>query len=179
MDSAQASLWTGKDGEGGALKIAIISDTHDNYSAVDSAVEILRERKITTVIHCGDICDSETVWLFQGLTVHFVFGNCDYDRHSLRQAIHGIGETLHEPFGHLELDGTKLAFVHGDDASLLRSLEHSGHFDFVFHGHTHVAREHRCGTTRVINPGALQRVRTKTFAILDLPSSDVETMVVG
>src|SRR5438105_8008836 len=84
------------------MKIAIISDTHNNYPAVEAAIEIMRQRKITHVIHCGDICDSETVWLFQGLSTHFVFGNCDHDRHTLRQAIHGIGETLQEPFGHLE-----------------------------------------------------------------------------
>src|SRR5271156_1504156 len=100
------------------MKIAIISDTHNQYAAVETALEMLRERKINQVIHCGDICDSETVWLFQGLTAHFVFGNCDYERHGRRRPIHGIGETLHEPFGHLELEGVKLAFVHGDDDSL-------------------------------------------------------------
>jgi uncharacterized protein len=161
------------------MKIAVISDTHNNYTAVETALEMLREHKINHVIHCGDICDSETVWLFQGLTAHFVLGNCDYDRLSLRQAIHGIGETLHEPFGHLELEGIKLAFTHGDDVALLYSLEHSGQYDFVFHGHTHVAREHRTGPTRIINPGALQRVRTRTFAVLDLATQEVETLTVG
>jgi putative phosphoesterase len=161
------------------MKIAVMSDTHNNYIAVEAAIDILRQRKITHVIHCGDICDSDTVWLFQGLTTHFVFGNCDYDRHSLRQAVHGIGETLHEPFGHLEFDGVKLAFVHGDDGSLLESLEYSGHFDFVFHGHTHVAAERRRGCTRIINPGALYRVRVRTFGILDLAQREWESITVS
>ena len=78
----------------------------------------------------------------------------------------------------LEAEGVKLAFVHGDDASLLESLEYSGHFDYVFYGHTHVAREHRRGTTRVINPGALYRVRTRTFAILDAETGQIEAVVV-
>jgi putative phosphoesterase len=161
------------------MKIAIVSDTHNNYPAVETALEMLQQRSVTHVIHCGDICDADTVWLFQGMTAHFVFGNCDYDRHSLRQAIHGIGETLHEPFGNLEVENTKLAFVHGDDESLLEGLEHCDHFDFVFYGHTHVAREHRRGRTRVINPGALYRVRTRTFVILDVPSGQLETVVVN
>jgi len=160
------------------MKIAILSDTHSRYQTVENALHMLQERKVNFLLHCGDIDDSETVWLFQGFTAHFVFGNCDTERTSLRQAIHGIGETLHEGWGHLELDGVKIAFLHGDDTRLLRDVEHSGHFDFLFHGHTHVAAEHRTGPTRVINPGALHRARTKTFALLDLATGEVESVVV-
>ena len=158
------------------MKIAILSDTHGQYQTVETVLEQLQTRNINTVIHCGDIDDSETVWLFRGFTAHFAFGNCDVDKVSLRQAIHGIGETLYEPFGHLELGGVKLGFVHGDDAGLLRDLERSEHFDFVFYGHTHVAREHRTGATRVINPGALHRARPKSYIILDLTTQEVESV---
>jgi uncharacterized protein len=160
------------------MKIAILSDTHSRYQTVETALRLLQERNINFVIHCGDIEDAETVWLFQGLTAHFVFGNCDLERASLQQAIHGIGETLHDGYGVLELEGVKIAFTHGDDTRLLRDLENSGAFDFLFHGHTHVAREHRAGNTRVINPGALHRARPKTFVVLDLPGGEAETVVV-
>ena len=97
---------------------------------------------------------------------------------ALRAAITAAGVTLHEPFGHLEIESTTIAFVHGDDHSLLRSLENSGAYDFVFHGHTHVRAEHRMGPTRVINPGALHRARPKTFAVLDLAAKAVTTVEV-
>jgi putative phosphoesterase len=161
------------------MKLAIISDTHDNRRAVEMALEMLCERGIDRIIHCGDICSAETVSLFRGFRTDFVLGNCDYDRESLFQAIQAIGATLHEPFGHLELEGARLAFVHGDDMSLLRGIEHSGEFAFLFYGHTHAAREHRTGPTRVINPGALQRVNRKTFALLDSTTGDVESVVVS
>jgi putative phosphoesterase len=160
------------------MKIAILSDTHGRHATVEQALKMLQDRNVNFVIHCGDIDDSETVWLFQGFTAHFVFGNCDYDKTSLRQAIYGIGATLHEGWGFLELDGAKLAFVHGDDRRLLHDLEHGGTFDYLFHGHTHAAAEHRTGPTRVINPGALHRARVKTFVVLDLRSSEVESVVV-
>src|SRR5262249_28651306 len=146
------------------------------YATVETALQILQARNVNFVIHCGDIEDSETVWLFQGFTAHFVFGNCDLDRASLRQAIHGIGETLHEPFGNLELEGVKIAFLHGDDKRLMRDVENSARFDFLFYGHTHQAAEHRTGLTRVINPGALHRARPKTIVILDLPGGKVESV---
>src|SRR5207237_10854997 len=105
-------------------KITVISDTHSNHATVESALDIVRRRQVTHVIHCGDICDPQTVSLFHGLTAHFVLGNCDFDRESLREAILAVGATLHEPFGHLEIDGVKLAFAHGDDKSLLDGLEY-------------------------------------------------------
>ena len=89
------------------MQIAVLSDTHSRYQTVERALGLLQARKINFVIHCGDIDDADTVWLFHGFTTHFVFGNSDLDRTALRQAIHGIGETLHEPFGHLELDGVR------------------------------------------------------------------------
>jgi predicted phosphodiesterase len=90
-----------------------------------------------------------------------------------------IGATLHEDFGHVEMEGVKIAFVHGDDGGLLRDLERSGAYDFLFYGHTHSAEEHRAGPTRVINPGALHRARPKTFVVLDLAARAVESVEVG
>jgi putative phosphoesterase len=160
------------------MKIGVLSDTHSRYPTVEKALALLQERHVNFVLHCGDIDDAETVWLFQGFTAHFVFGNCDWDKTSLRQAIHGIGETLHEGYGRLELNGVKIAFVHGDDHRLLRDLEQSGAFAYLFHGHTHQADEYRAGATRVINPGALHRARVKTFVVLDLETGALESVVV-
>ncbi|HYT88329.1 MAG TPA: YfcE family phosphodiesterase [Gemmataceae bacterium] len=157
------------------MRIAIVSDTHSRYATVEAALQLIEAKKVELILHCGDIEDAETVWLFPGNT-HFVFGNCDTERASLRQAIYGIGATLHEPFGQLELDGVNLAFVHGDDHELLNELAHSAKYDYVCHGHTHVAAEHRTGPTRVINPGALHRARPKSFAILDIPSGAIEAV---
>ena len=161
------------------MQIGILSDTHSRYATVENALRLLQVRKINVVLHCGDIDDSETVWLFQGFTVHFVFGNCDrMEAHAIRQAVHGIGETLHDGYGAVELEGVKIAFTHGDDGRLLRDLEASGAFDFIFYGHTHKAEEHRSGPTRVINPGALHRANPKTFVVLDLATRDVQSVVV-
>jgi putative phosphoesterase len=160
------------------MQIAILSDTHSRYATVEKALKLLQDRKVNVVLHCGDIEDADTVWLFQGFTAHFVFGNCDTERHSIRQAVHGIGEALHDGYGYVELDGVKIAFTHGDDRQLLHDLETSGAFDFLFYGHTHKAEEHRTGPTRVINPGALHRASPKTFVLLDLATREVESIVV-
>ena len=153
--------------------IVIISDTHSRYDTVSKANRLIETFWPDLVIHCGDIEDADTVWKFQPNT-HFVWGNCDHEKTSLRQAIHGIGATLHEYMGTLQLGDLKVAFLHGDDAELLSDLEHSGEFDFIFHGHTHVAGERTSGKTRIINPGALHRVSQKTFAVLEVESGEVK-----
>jgi putative phosphoesterase len=160
------------------MQIGILSDTHSRYQTVETALALLQARNVNFLVHCGDIEDAETVWLFQGFTTHFTFGNCDTERTELRQAIHGIGATLHESWGHLELDGLQLAFTHGDDKRLLHELEQSGTFDYIFHGHTHQAVDYRNGSTRIINPGALQRARAKTFVVLDVARGEAESVVV-
>jgi putative phosphoesterase len=158
------------------MKIGILSDSHGRHLNVRLALGELRRRGVCVVLHCGDIDQPATVPLFDGFEAHFVFGNCDYDKEGLREAMRQVGATLHENFGNVEREGVKIAFVHGDDARLLHDLEHSGYYDFVFYGHTHVATEHRSGPTRVINPGALHRARPKTFVVLDLATREVESV---
>jgi uncharacterized protein len=159
------------------MRIAILSDTHGRERTVRSALALAAEREAELIVHCGDIDDAETARLFPACT-HFVFGNCDTSRAELSKAIRDIGATLHEGFGYLELAGTKMAFVHGDDKNQLRDLVKSDAFDFVFYGHTHIADEHLDGRTRVINPGALHRAATKTFVVLDLPGRTLEHVTV-
>jgi uncharacterized protein len=160
------------------MKIAILSDTHNRHANVRSAVAEIKQRGVSTVIHCGDIEDVETVHLFEGLDAHFVFGNCDHYKADLRRAMTAISATSHEYWGHLELSASKIAFMHGDDKKLLTEVENSGHFDFLFHGHTHIAAERRTGPTRIINPGALHRASPKTFIILDLTTGIVESITI-
>jgi uncharacterized protein len=160
------------------MKIAVVSDTHSRHTTVSQVLAELQVRGVTTVIHCGDIEDPETVLFFRGLTIHFVFGNCDGDKTGLRTAMAEAGAILHENFGHVEIAGRKLAFLHGDDKRLFHDVEYSGAYDFLFYGHTHQAEEHLTGSTRVINPGALHRARPKQFIVLDLPDGLVEPVEV-
>ena len=157
------------------MRIAIVSDTHSRTATIQQTLAVIAQRRIKLIIHCGDIEVDDAVRLFPAHT-HFVFGNCDWDRDAIRTAIERTGATLHEPFGHLEIAGKALGFVHGDDKTLLHDLIAAETFDYIFHGHTHIARDERVGRTRVINPGALHRARPKTFVILDVATGMAETV---
>jgi putative phosphoesterase len=160
------------------MKVGILSDTHGRVGTAARALDELRRRGVNTVIHCGDIDEPATVAAFRGFEAHFVFGNCDADRDGIRRAVAQAGGRLHDEFGNLELEGVRIAFLHGHDAGLMHDLANSGAFDFLFYGHTHVPAEYQVGSTRVINPGALHRARVKTFIVLDLATREVESVVV-
>jgi putative phosphoesterase len=160
------------------MKLGIISDTHNQVERLVRALELLRSAGAQSVIHCGDIEDVIAIAPFAGWDAHFVYGNCDWDQANLSCAMGEIGATLHGRFGHLEIEGVKLAFLHGDDSRLLQDVIASEAYAFVFHGHTHIAAERQAGPTRVINPGALHRAAVKTCLLLDLPSGETRQVVV-
>jgi len=71
-----------------SMKIAIISDTHDNLATLDKFLDHIKKNPVGAIIHCGDIAEGETLARlaenFSG-PILAVFGNMDY-RQSLETA---------------------------------------------------------------------------------------------
>ncbi len=66
-----------------------------------------------------------------------------------------------------------MAFLHGHDVKLLRDTIHSGQWDLVCCGHSHVYSSHFEGRTLVLNPGALARTSHPSLAVVEMPSLEV------
>jgi putative phosphoesterase len=68
------------------MKFAIVSDTHDNTANFNKVINFLHTQKIETMLHCGDICNQDTIdesiKNFKG-QIHFVRGNGDFDLHTI------------------------------------------------------------------------------------------------
>ena len=43
------------------MKIAIVSDTHNNWANFKKAIEWLNKEKIQLILHCGDISGQEII----------------------------------------------------------------------------------------------------------------------
>jgi uncharacterized protein len=153
------------------MKIGVISDTHGEVRVTQQALDVLDAIHVDLTLHCGDV-GSEVVPLLSGRRVHFVTGNMD-DLDSLREAIVEPEHTLHGQLGTLEIEGRRVAFLHGHDVKLLHHTIHSGHWDLVCHGHTHVFSSSCEGSTLVLNPGALSRTNSPSMAVVELPSMKV------
>lgn len=149
------------------MKFAIVSDTHDNIKNFTKVIDFLNTEKITTILHCGDICNKEIIAeaekLFDGQMV-FVKGNGDYHLHDLPD------------MQELDLGGKKVAMIHFPD--LAKKLAETGKYDLVFYGHTHRPWEEKIGNCRLVNPGELAGQRYKPcFALYDTETDKLELKI--
>lgn len=136
------------------MPVGVLSDTHDNVALVEVAARFFRERGVRLVIHLGDVTHEATLEALRGFTHIVLRGNNDLSLAHLPISWEGT------------LDGVPVAATHGHDKALLHRLIASGAYRVVLHGHSHRARDERVGATRVVNPGALQRARVKSVALL-------------
>jgi putative phosphoesterase len=161
------------------MLIAVLSDTHDNRTAVRKALELARSRGAEEILHCGDLTSASTVAQFQGWTLQYTFGNMDWDKAEIHAAVDrlGTGSSCGTEL-HLERDGLRIAMAHGHRSDQLAQVIQSGKYAFVFHGHTHRRRDERIGRTRVVNPGALGSIATEkySFCLLDTASGEIESI---
>jgi hypothetical protein len=160
------------------MLLGVVSDTHGDLERTRDAVRMLESLEVAQVLHCGDIGTPEIVELFSAWPTHFVFGNCDHEPRSLRSAIEKAGQTCHERFGSLELDGLPIAILHGDDTRLLASSIASGRWKMICHGHTHVARQIWENDTLVLNPGAVHRANPHSIAVVEIPTRTVNVLAI-
>jgi putative phosphoesterase len=160
------------------MRIAVLSDTHGKLEPTLAALEQIRLRDVSAIVHCGDIGGERLIEFFSDWPAHFVFGNVDGDRDNFHQSILAAGQSSHGVFGEVTLENIRIAFLHGDDAARLRETVASGEWDLVCYGHTHKRETHKEGRTVVLNPGALYRARPRTFAIVDLPGLAIEFLTI-
>ena len=152
------------------MRLGIVSDSHGHLELTRPAIRMLESLEVERVLHCGDIGSADVVELFAPWPTDFVFGNCDYRREELAEAIEAAGQTCHGAFGAIEIEGRRIALLHSDDQRLFQKTTSSGEWDLVCYGHTHVAKIERFGDTLVVNPGALYRANPHSLAVVELPA---------
>ena len=154
--------------------VGVLSDSHDRLDRLERAARALADRGVETLIHCGDITGADAVEILADFEVHWVFGNCDWNRSALEGAMGRHGHRCHGFRGRLEIDGVRLGFTHGHRGDLFRVMTISGEFDIVLHGHTHLRRDEMIDGTRVVCPGALHHADTPGCVALSLPDGAID-----
>ena len=155
------------------MKIAIVSDTHNNWANFKKAIDWINKENIQLILHCGDISSQETIddakKLFKG-EIRFVKGNADFELSFLPLKME------------LEIEGKKIGFSHFPDTA--KKMAQSGNFDVVFYGHTHRPWDEKVtylrteGECHMINPGELAGQFYKpTFAVYDLATGNLELKI--
>ena len=160
------------------MKIAVISDSHDNLANVQKTLDILKKKRIKTLLHCGDICASSTLAeilkRFLG-KVHIVFGNADNEYFKITDPPFTNVERLKiwGEFGEIKVNKKRIAFVHQPE--LAERLTATQKYDLIFYGHTHKPWLEKIGRTELVNPGNLSGLFYRaTFATYDTKIDKLE-----
>ena len=162
------------------MLIGIISDTHENMTAIQKAVEIFNSKNVSLVIHAGDIISPITFNHFSKLKskIYLVFGNNDGEKKMLKEKYSQIG-LIQEPPLEFELkdnDKTiKFIVFHAPPANL-EEVASSNKYDYIIYGHTHKKDLRKIGNTTIINPGEAGGwlFNNKSIVLLDTKENKVE-----
>jgi putative phosphoesterase len=159
------------------VKIAILSDVHDNIWKLEELLEDIARSGAEALLFCGDLCAPFTLkQIAEGVNgaAHFCLGNNDGDVLLLARIANSLDNaTLHGLFATLDLGGRKVAINHYPQIARDQAL--SGQYDLVCHGHDHTANVEQIGDTLLVNPGeGMGRFGKSTYALYDTDTGSAE-----
>ena len=163
------------------MKIAVLSDSHDNIWKLREALPQLKEAD--AVIHCGDICAPFMIReLGQGLNgtpVHIVWGNNDGDPFLISKVAQSFTHIeLHGQLAELDFNGFSVAVNHYPQ--IAQALARSRMYDLVCFGHDHTPHDSWVGDCLLLNPGELMGMKGKsTFALMDVENRTIERVILS
>ncbi len=130
------------------MLIGVFSDTHDNLTYIDRAIELFTHRRVQAVIHAGDIVAPFAAkrLLVCPVPLYVIYGNNDGERHGLHQVLPQIKDGPLK----LELGGRQLLIHHALDWCRQEDILGA---DVIITGHTHeIVNDLRDGKL-FLNPG--------------------------
>lgn len=147
------------------MKVAIISDIHDNLVNLEKCLVWCGKNGIEEIICCGDVTNSETIGILAGGfkgDIYLVKGNVElYDAGELRKY---KNIKYYERVGRVQLDKKWVGFCH--EPYLVDYVLKKGACDIIFHGHTHRPWMEEREEVVVVNPGTLGGMLARaTFAV--------------
>ncbi len=164
------------------MKIAILSDTHEEHVNTQKVIDMLPDMKCEALLFCGDFCApgcAKIMAKFQGKK-YFVFGNNDGDPLNIYLQTNAIDSDIdwrRESLGDIEIDGHRIFMTHYPVYAKHAAL--SGLYNAVFFGHNHIFSIEKIGNTLLLNPGGFnaksRNIKEPSFAVYD---TDTETAII-
>ncbi|MCB1865857.1 MAG: metallophosphoesterase family protein [Chromatiales bacterium] len=172
------------------MKVAIVSDSHDNIPLLARALADAHAMGAETVLHCGDVVAPSTLAAVTdvGLPIHVIHGNNTGDLvvMSRMAARRDRAITFHGQDAELELGGRRIFLVHYPHYA--RAMCATGDWDLVCCGHSHVPGIEQLpnlkgGKTTLVDPGTVGgaggAAATWVFGDLEALSFEVRSVPSG
>lgn len=158
------------------MKIAIISDTHDNLPNLKKTLNFCQKEDVSQIIHCGDVCSRDTLAEFSASWIenfYLSLGNADFAKDLELSAATTKKIIIFYSVGKIKIDRMDLAFCHFPE--IASSIASQDIYDFVFHGHTHKPWLEQIGKSILACPGNVANLYfAPSFAILDTKTKKLE-----
>ncbi|HPT08335.1 MAG TPA: YfcE family phosphodiesterase [bacterium] len=161
------------------MKVAIISDLHDNLATLDIFFKMIATEDINKIICCGDVTNSETLKKLAttfNQEIYLIKGNAEIYLESDLKKYKNINYL--NRFGICQLGNFKAGLCH-EPAFIKDILNQEKNIDFIFYGHTHKPWQSMKNKAILINPGTLGGVFQKpSFAIWDDISGKIKLKLI-
>jgi putative phosphoesterase len=177
-------------------RVGILSDTHNEHSAIRAAVKLFEKQGCTWIVHLGDFYCKDALRCLEprnsNLRFAWVYGNED-EKHfqsfdtmlAVSKEVRGaLLSTRQSPEGRCEIDGVRfglchLPFSNGLNTGPIADWCNSTDVRFALYGHFHRFNlrfaTSTCSTV-LLNPGSFFK-EPWTLCILDLETNAVELYV--
>lgn len=154
------------------MRTLVISDSHGNIVRLNHVLGFAKQYSVGAIIHCGDWGSvTSSLNSMKNIPIYGVLGNADYSLELIKNL--KKAQVIFEPdFLTLDLGGRRIAVCHYP-TKLFEAIQ-SQQYDAVFHGHTHKKRNEVVGRTQIINPGALERTLSPSFALYDTETNQAK-----
>jgi hypothetical protein len=161
------------------MKIAIMSDSHNRWQNLTSAVEWANEEKCDKLLFAGDLVRKEGIAILAQFNkeVVLVWGNNQMRNKIVKEEV--------QKYSNVKVAGViykdKIANQNIIMSHLPSKVESQKNkdCDIAIHGHTHEYREEVVDEVKFICPGEISGHKTRevSFAVVDLQSIEVERFI--
>ncbi|MEA3398706.1 MAG: metallophosphoesterase family protein [Patescibacteria group bacterium] len=160
------------------MKIAIISDIHDNLVNLKKSLDYINKWRAEQIICCGDVCNLDTIdYLIKNFSgiIHLVRGNMElFEDDDLPQIdkLKYYGKIALE-----EMAGRQVGLCH--EPFRIDDILKMGKAGIIFHGHTHKPWIEKKDNLLIANPGNVAGILHKaTFAVWNTEDKRLKLVVV-
>ena len=161
------------------MKIAIISDIHDNAYNLVSFYRDIKEKDIEYILCLWDLMNNwiAKILAYSKIPVHMVWWNNDWDLVAITKTSFSEWSTLTVSatvFDNIVIDWKKIFMTHYP--SLAKSIAKSWDYDVVLYGHDHNYNNINIWECLIVNPWELATHKTwkATYAIYDTVNNKAE-----
>ena len=161
------------------MRIAIISDIHENFHNLIRALEEMDKRGVEQILCLGDLMNAgiAKILAHHTLPTFMIWGNNDGEKVDIVKAAYRERSQLTvslNTYDFVHMGGRQIFLSHYDD--LAYPMAESGRYDAVFYGHNHKMKKDKFENCLVVNPGEIcaQKSGVATMAIYDTEKHKVE-----